>query len=228
MAMKPLFSILVMSHNRLPLLLQALDTAQAQNYPNLEILIVDSGSLVDKIPPGRIAPFTKIIASGESPDLHKTTAMPSWIQNKFIGQLNGEWITCLSDDDLLLPTYISAFADRVSEGDAPAFLYTGQFRVRANQDGAIYEMLHIQPADKTRGPGEFDCKIDYLQCAVNRAMWNTLYQQYHNMPYPEELESSNHADGVFMERASLITPAIPVQGFHCFNRRTPSSRYCGA
>ena len=216
-----------MSHQRLPLLLQALDSAQAQTYPNLEILIVDSGSLMGKLPADRCLPNTRMIATSNEPD-RRETIMGSWVQNNYIGQTRGEWITCLCDDDLLLPTYISSFADHIPGERKPTMLYSGQFRVRADRDGAIFKLCHVSLADRLRGPGEFKCQIDYLQCCVNRSMWNMLYAGYHGKPYPEEIEFKQCPDGIFMDRAGYINKALPVPGIHSFNRRTPLANYCGA
>lgn len=210
-------------------MLQALKSAQAQTYPASEILVVDSGSLIEELGRWRDE-RTRVVGTGETKEMQASKQMPSWALNEFIPQTTGEWIVSLCDDDLLLPTYLEAFALAAGGENLerrPASFYTGEFRVRADERGYIQSELGLFRAERERGPGEMDCQIDYLQFVFNRAMWERLCEQHEGRPFPEEKEHSRHADGIFMERAVAVSRARPVEGVHCVNRRTPVSRFCG-
>lgn len=223
-----IFSIIILSHEKPKLVRQALDTAQAQTFPAGEILIMDSGALLNEIPHGRVDATTRIQATSETPEIRETKHIPSWVLNQSIPQLAGEWIACLCDDDLLLPSYLESFNLKLPSTSEPACLYTGEMRVRSDSNGCFTEDMGNFVADRERGPGDMDRQVDYLQFIFNRAMWQKLCELHNGCPIPEEKEASNHADGLFMERAVALSKAQPVPGLNCINRRTPLSAFCGA
>jgi glycosyltransferase involved in cell wall biosynthesis len=222
------FSIIILSHEKPKLVRQALDTAQSQSFPPGEILVMDSGALLKEIPHGHVDTITRIQHTAETPEIRATKLMPCWVLNQAIPHLAGEWIVCLCDDDLLLPSYLESFKLKLPESKDPACLYTGEMRARADQNGCVTEDLGNFMADRERGPGEMDCQVDYLQFIFNRAMWQKLCELHGGKPFPEEKEAASHADGLFMERAVSVAKAQPVPGINCLNRRTPLSAFCGA
>jgi glycosyltransferase involved in cell wall biosynthesis len=222
------FSIIILSHEKPKLVRQAIDTAQAQTCPAGEILIMDSGALLKEIPYGHMDAITRIQHTAETPEIRDTKVMPCWVLNQSIPNLAGEWIVCLCDDDLLLPGYLESFKLKLPESKEPACLYTGEMRTRADQNGCVTEDLGNFIADRERGPGDMDCQVDYLQFIFNRALWQKLCERHDGKPFPEERESYQHADGLFMERAVSVVKAQPVPGLNCINRRTPLSAFCGA
>jgi hypothetical protein len=225
---KPTFSVVIISHEKPKLVMQAIDTAQGQTWPAKEILVLDSGKLLKEIPYQRLEMTTRILFTGETPEIQASLHVPSWVLNQFIPMTQGDWITILCDDDLLLPTYLEAFMLKAPDASEPACLYSGEFRVRADALGCIIQEIGAMHATEERAVGQMDCQVDYLQFCFNRSMWNRLYQDHGGKPFPEEKTFERHADGIFMERAVQIARCQPVPGIHCFNRRTPLSRFCGS
>lgn len=225
------FSLLILSHNRPELLCQAIQSARCQTLVPEEILIVDSGEIFDH-PSNEVMRLivdgVRMVHSNETESDRDKFHIPSWVTNRFVGETRGDWIAILCDDDLLLPTYFKAFSNCLIDGPDPTCLYTGEFRVRADDHGHIHSLNGVFGGTNERGPGEMDCHVDYLQFIFNRPMWNALMDKHEGKPIPEEKSESSHADGIFMERAVQISKAKPVPGIHCFNRRTPSSSFCGS
>lgn len=222
------FSLVILSHEKPRLLNQAIESALCQTRQFDDILIVDSGSLLLWLVIESRYEGTTVMLSGETTEEMNSLHVPCWVLNKFIPKTTGDWIACLCDDDLLLPTYLEAFSGAAQSTTEPACLYTGQMHVRADSNGFITEDLGNRMADRERGQNDMDRQIDYLQFIFNRPMWNRLCELYEGKPFPEGKDTANHADGIFMERAVDISKAKPVPGIHCFNRRTPLSKFCGA
>jgi hypothetical protein len=221
-------SLLVLSHNRPKLLRQALDSAISQTVPFDQILVADSGLLCDADLDCMIDANVMMIPTNETEEDRRNHLMPCWVMNRFIDKLPGDWFAVLPDDDLLMPNYVESFAPVVECDAAPACAYTSQWCVQADANGRILKCLDTRLADAIRGPGEMDCLVDQLQFAFNRSMWIALCLRYAGKPFPEHPRYCKHADGIFMERAVAISPAMPVPGTNCLNRRTPTSKFCSA
>ena len=220
------FSIIVLSHQRWSFLKQAMHSIESQTFRDFDVLVVDSGSMVHEIRERYASDRVSVVASGEPEHLSKTACPTSWVLNRFVPTLRGTWITCLCDDDLLMQSYLESFDKVVDNGPFPACAYTGQLRVVTDAGGGIRKVKKTVYANRKRGPWFVDCHIDYLQFAFNRWMWHELTAQ-HGKPFPEELETADHPDGVFIKRATAIARAVPAPGVHCINRRHPGARFAG-
>ncbi|HEX7917677.1 glycosyltransferase [Rudaea sp.] len=101
-AVQPLVSILIRSMDR-PTLTRALDSAAAQTWPNLEIVVVAANGAAHRPLPdewkGRPLRLVR-----PQPDRH--LARPE-AANAALEAARGEWLNFLDDDDELLPNHVS-------------------------------------------------------------------------------------------------------------------------
>lgn len=99
---KPLVSILIPTYNRADYLGQSLDSALAQTYPNIEIIVHDDASTDDT--PALLKQYSdprlRIIHTKNNHGM-----IGGW--NYIVGKSCGEYIKFLASDDLLAPTCIT-------------------------------------------------------------------------------------------------------------------------
>jgi len=98
---QPLVSILIRSMDR-PTLQRALDSAAAQTWPNLEIVVVAAcGEAHRPLPAQHRGRPLRLVMAGDGARLSRPDAA-----NLALEAANGEWVNFLDDDDELLPHHI--------------------------------------------------------------------------------------------------------------------------
>lgn len=95
---KPKVSIVIPAYNASNFLEQAIDSALAQTYSNFEIIVVNDGSEDD----GATAKVAEKY-SGKIRYIEKQNGGSSSALNVGIQNMNGEWFSWLSHDDLYEP-----------------------------------------------------------------------------------------------------------------------------
>lgn len=117
---QPRLSIVIPTVNRAYCVGKAIESALAQTYPHIEIIVSDNGSSDDT---------QEVLARYEDPRLRKyrhPETMPSSVHGNFcLDSAQGEFFLGLSDDDFLEPTFaerVMALLDRYPD---LAFVYTG-------------------------------------------------------------------------------------------------------
>jgi glycosyltransferase involved in cell wall biosynthesis len=92
----PRVSVIIPTHNRRDLLRAAVDSALAQTYPDVEVIVVDDGSTDDT---------TTAMAqyAGRVVYLRQTNQGVAAARNTGIWAATGEYLTFLDDDDLIHP-----------------------------------------------------------------------------------------------------------------------------
>ncbi|MBV9492195.1 MAG: glycosyltransferase [Verrucomicrobia bacterium] len=134
--MLPRISIVIPSYNQGRFLGAALKSLVAQNYPELEILLLDAGSTDET--PDVITRYQSYLAFWRSyPDRGQAAAI-----NEGFGRATGRILCWLNSDDLHLPTTLKSVAAQLGARlDAPAVIYGGCELFR---DGT--PRLEIRPA----------------------------------------------------------------------------------
>lgn len=107
----PLVSVVVPSFNHGKYVERALASVRAQDYPNLELVVVDDGSTDGSV--GTIEhllpdmPFPARLLARENRGAHAAL-------NEGIAQSRGEWVQFLNSDDALAPSRASRMVEAVS------------------------------------------------------------------------------------------------------------------
>lgn len=94
--MRPLVSVIVPTYNRASYLVQALDSAIAQDYGNIEIVVVDDGSTDD-------TPAVLQSYAGHVLSIRQANQGVSVARNTAIAASTGDYIALLDSDDIWLP-----------------------------------------------------------------------------------------------------------------------------
>ena len=103
----PLVSIVVMTYNSSKYVIETLDSAYNQTYPNIELIVTDDSSsddtfvLVDKW----IAHHRDRFVNCQLIQSSKNTGIPVNL-NRGIRSCKGEWVKVIAGDDILLPKCI--------------------------------------------------------------------------------------------------------------------------
>jgi glycosyltransferase involved in cell wall biosynthesis len=100
MTSNPLVSILIRSMDR-PTLQRALDSIAAQDYPNVEVVVVAAGAAPHRELPDRCGAFPLRLVSTAKPLARAEAA------NVALESARGDWLNFLDDDDELLPMHVS-------------------------------------------------------------------------------------------------------------------------
>lgn len=146
----PLVSILMPTHERPEFFKLALESALAQTYRHIEIIVSDNSE------DDRTEELMKAYAADER--IHYThdaglSAMQNWLQP--LERARGEYFSYLFDDDLYAPEKIERMADVLSMEDGIAFVTS--HRCAIDEEGNIVADLAIDPLpveETSRIPGE--------------------------------------------------------------------------
>lgn len=141
MLMNPLVSAIVPVYNGERYLSEALDSALAQTYPNVEIIVVDDGS----------TDLSQAIAAQyarEHPEkvhvIHQANGGTGAARNTAIKAARGSYIAMLDQDDVWTPAHL-AEAIAVLESDPSVGLVHANIRIledRILDDGTLDNILH--------------------------------------------------------------------------------------
>jgi glycosyltransferase involved in cell wall biosynthesis len=125
--MPPLVSVYIPTHNRASALAKSIDSVLLQSYPNIEIIVSNDGS----------SDSTKQLLENLQQQhkniqvIHSKQAKGAChARNLAINQANGEFITGLDDDDLMLPDRIKTLVDAYH--DDYAFVCSADYNVHGN------------------------------------------------------------------------------------------------
>ncbi|WP_084164519.1 glycosyltransferase [Rheinheimera texasensis] len=127
----PLVSVYLPTCNRADLFERALKSVLQQDYPSLEVLVVDDGS--ENITAEKVQACCK-----NDPRVrwfrHEQSLGAPVARNLAITKAQGEFITGLDDDDEFLPGRISAFVAAAKEHQSAGFFCSGyRYQLRTGQ-----------------------------------------------------------------------------------------------
>ena len=123
--MLPKVSIIIPTYNRAALLLKALESAKAQTYPNIEIIVVNDGSTDNT--EETLAPYMDEIHYIKQENQGCAAA-----KNTGLSYATGEFITNLDDDDLFLPQKVERQVEMFMKGLEIGICATGVYHIDAN------------------------------------------------------------------------------------------------
>lgn len=224
-------SLIIVSHNKPDFIKEAIQGVLNQTHQDWEAVLVDSGVLLNK---GHFDylkdPRIRIIPSGETKEMFKTTNMASWCFNNVLnsGKLTGELVIYLCDDDLIYPNSFQTYWDYYTKYNRePQAMYSSQDIGLVSTDGKtqIVGKRHAKkPAGKFCRGVKMDCKVDYLQFCHTRAILGPLGKLLGTTRYHcEDRDEGFHADGIFMEQIGSLTKVHNIDVITSMNRRTTTS-----
>lgn len=109
----PLFSVVMPTHNRPALLLEAVQSLGRQRIDDFEIIVVDDAST----PPVDAASLSAAAGRPVQVLRHDTPRGGAASKSAGIGQARGRWIAFLDDDDLLADDHLQTLASEVVPRD---------------------------------------------------------------------------------------------------------------
>ena len=151
----PDLSILIVSHNKPRFAKAAVQTVLDQTHRDWQGILMDSGVLLNQGFFDYLKdPRLKVIPSGETPELARTKNMASWCFNRMLnsGQVTGELIMYLNDDDLLYPEAFETYWHFYRQHNcAPQAMYASQDIGLVDPDGHTQIIGHRagQPPQRT-------------------------------------------------------------------------------
>jgi glycosyltransferase involved in cell wall biosynthesis len=120
---RPLISVVIPTHDRKELLLDALKTVRAQGYENYEIVVFDNASRQ------QVRPSLDALKDARIKCERSDTVLPvtkSW--NRAIRKATGDYIILIGDDDGLAPGYFKHICELVSQFDEPDLIYSSLYQ----------------------------------------------------------------------------------------------------
>ena len=115
-----LFSVVIPTYNRLPLLKEALDSVWRQTLTNYEVIVVDDGST------DGTARFAR--SMGQSIKLlEQTNRGPGAARNLAVQHAQGDYVAFLDSDDLWFSWTLAVFAKLIEDYRRPSLLAAQTF-----------------------------------------------------------------------------------------------------
>ena len=106
----PLVSVIIPNYNYAPYVGEAIDSVRAQDYPNVEIIVVDDGSSDDS--------RAVIESYGEKVEgIFQPNQGVSATRNNGVAACHGEFVAFLDADDAWMPTKLSRQIERFGNAD---------------------------------------------------------------------------------------------------------------
>jgi glycosyltransferase involved in cell wall biosynthesis len=114
---KPLVSIVVCSYNYGRFLAAAIESALAQTYRPIEVLVIDDGSTDDSVEiASRLVPAVRLLTQANAGVVAAC--------NRGASEAAGEWFCFLSADDTFAPTYVERMMEALERAPDAAFAYS--------------------------------------------------------------------------------------------------------
>ncbi|MDY6942976.1 MAG: glycosyltransferase family 2 protein [Pseudomonadota bacterium] len=196
------FSIIIPAYNAVGFLRRAVDSALAQAWEEVEIIIVDDGSTDGT--PAMAADYQT-----QHPDrvrfVEQTNQGPGAARNHGISKAQGDFILCLDADDELVPEALGLFAEKIAQVPEVEMVFAGYFSVSLDGDRKAYcpEPVAADPMrnflNYIRGRG---VTPTHGAVAIRRKVFDQLH-------YPESIR--NNEDVVLFAQilATRVVASLP-------------------
>lgn len=211
---------------KLPYLVQAMRSLQAQDMTDWEWLVLDNNDHKGVVSLGFAERDLRIkVIYDNDFDRSQVHPMP-YLLNKYYPQANGDLIFYLSDDDLVRPALFGMFTeffDSHPEDDA-CWVTLGVCNAGSPAtDNAPVYYIH---ADRVKGAGTIDQQVDGGQICHRKSVLDRMTEWF---PQAAEISTARHCDGLFMENMArtgvtlvpLGSPFVP----YVIHRNTPVSTF---
>ena len=161
-------SLIMPAHDAENYIVRSIDTALAQSFSNLEIIIVDDGST--DYTPDIIDWYAEKYPNVTA--IHQKSGGPAAARNTGIKHAGGEYIGFLDSDDMVRPDMVSRLYHSAKENDCDIAI-TSVYRI--DNDG--YTVLIHYPLEKNTAIGIEKFFGTYFHTNIAMvAVWNKLYK----------------------------------------------------
>jgi Glycosyl transferase family 2 len=210
-----LLTCIITSHRKPQRVHEAIQSVLRQSCPDWQLIVIDSGDLVEELQRYEADPRVRVIPTNETPELRASVGIQSWAINECYrrGYVYGDLCCYLCDDDRYHPEAFGCFFSAA----------------RANPDQSAWcgkaDILEMRPDGTSRKTGQLgthpigtllDCKCDGMQVCHRRdvdASWN------------EDKAEAWHADGMFLRDLADETDIHPLTCTVGEHRHTPESTF---
>ncbi len=138
---RPLISVVIPTDNRAAFVAASVSSALAQEFRDLEVVVVDDGST------DNTAEVLSQISDRRLRYVRKPKSNAPDTRNRGIEAAQGEWLLWLDSDDLLLPGWLARLAS-ILEAGAAADVYYGNLEVVDMQGRRLQILRYEDYADK--------------------------------------------------------------------------------
>ena len=226
---KPLFTCIVLSHDKPTYVVEALASLAGQTCEDWEAVIFDSGVLIDQgffeQQPLFADPRVRLIRSWETEELRQTKTIASWCFNECFRKdlVRGAYVTYLCDDDILYPNALAAFQRYLVKHPGTMAMYGSIDMTVITAQGQrllLRESVAKEIKGRCCGGGPLDGEVDYLQLCHHVDVLKTFPSDEY---WPESRDVIRHADGIILEQIGSRFPIFPVAAKIGENRKVPQS-----
>ena len=130
--MSLLFSIVIPTYNRAPLISPSIESILQQTYPHFEVLVIDDGSTDNT---------ESTVRSFTDPRVHyfkKENGERGAARNYGIAKAKGDYITFLDSDDLFYPQHLQTAVDSLTQFDFPV-CYAQAYEIKEHTSGKVIQ-----------------------------------------------------------------------------------------
>jgi glycosyltransferase involved in cell wall biosynthesis len=140
---EPLVSIIIMTYNSAKYIVETLESARAQTYNNIELIVTDdcSGDNTVDIVESWIMKHSAGFVRTELISTSVNTGIPANC-NRGIKKSDGEWVKIIAGDDILTDTCVATFIKATETNPARRFIASDMYYMNAN--GEIVENNDIR------------------------------------------------------------------------------------
>jgi glycosyltransferase involved in cell wall biosynthesis len=207
-----LMTCILISHRKPKYVHEAIASVLAQDSPDWQLVINDSGSLFHELKRYEADPRIKVIQSPHG------DRCQGWQINEVVlqGLVRGDLLCYLSDDDVYSPNAFAIFLDQARFWPNQRAWYASVERTALKEAGE--ERIATLEARLQGGIGgeSLDCVADGMQVCHRADLF---------VPWPEDRAVAWHADGLFLQalgKRETIYPLPVVIGRH---RHTAASEF---
>ncbi|MBI1768767.1 MAG: glycosyltransferase family 2 protein [Bacteroidetes bacterium] len=174
------FSVIIPTYNRCDFITKTIESVLNQQYPNFEIIVVNDGSNDDT------ETAVRAIVDPRIKYLYKLNEERAAARNFGVLNSNGDYITFLDSDDILLSNHLSTAAEFICQDSSPPIFHQG-YDI-ANQSGKIIKRWKKlpDPVNEKLAEGNF---LSCLGVFVRRdIIVNNLFNEDRDLSGSEDYE----------------------------------------
>jgi len=205
-----LMTCVLTSHRKPQRVHDAIRSVQAQTTPDWQLLIVDSGDLVEELSVYESDPRILVVNIAETEEHRKRWGMQAWTINwtRDQGHVRGNLVMHLCDDDVYHPDAFARMISVAREHPTQNAWCGTATRYTVLADGTTVRG-GMMPNYRLDTP--LDCMVDGMQVCV---------RSEYNAPWNDQKAVAWHADGRWIEAVRATTQIHPVpidvgQHRHC-------------